>query len=412
MLLLPEFLMFPLGGNEEMWLSMKEGEKSFMMAKKKVLGKYMEEKKEAEREYAKMKNETKYEQKMEHVLADAVFTQIKNFSYTGAFTIDKENTGKMKTLLFDNGYRILNIETASENKHRDRIIYTCAPYFIMKPSNSPFMAAKKVAMRVKDRIDKEVSLILETDVYPNRRLAEDAKKNFITMDFATPSVDFKDEVIRRLYREGYDVNVIMESMYSVRVRIGWNPNSRIENENRSSEASNTLDVDRKNELKDLFREAVESKILECEYESSILKDELMNEMEYKYIEELATNGGFYLPDGCDEDRSHGIWINISWHPYLLTKTGKDIDGIVDPGIARFNARNCAERTKKKIDMTVGQAILRLDNAISRDGVSSVAFPAEAFRNGNIMDALREKLTKRNMAHRTIDGGIVVYNKKE
>lgn len=53
MLVLPEFLMFPLGGNEEMWLSMKEDDKSFMMEKRAVLRKLMEKKKEAEREYAK-----------------------------------------------------------------------------------------------------------------------------------------------------------------------------------------------------------------------------------------------------------------------------------------------------------------------------------------------------------------------
>lgn len=263
MLLLPEFLMFPLGGNEEMWLSMKEDDKSFMMEKRAVLRKLMEKKKEAEREYAKMKNETKYEQKMEHILADSVMMQIKLFSYLGAVSIEKENSEKMKELLLDLGYRILAIEKASENKGRDRFIYSCAPYFIENESGSQYLAmsAKKVSMRIKNRIDKEVSSMFDKKVYVYRRISEDGGRNVIMCDFDTPSTDFKDEILRRLYREGYDVNVIFRSLRNIKMSISWNPESQIGHPSHTDETSDGIDDNRKKELTNLFTEAVESKIL-------------------------------------------------------------------------------------------------------------------------------------------------------
>lgn len=408
MLILPEFLMFPLGGNEEMWLSMKESDKSFMMAKREVLGKLMEEKKEAEREYAKMKNETMYEKKKEGVLADSIMMQIKFFSYLGAVSIEKEESEKMKELLLDLGYRILAIEKASENKGKDRFIYSCAPYFIENESKSPFiaMAAKKVSMRIKNRIDKEISSMFEYKVYTRRRLAEGEGMNVILVDFDTPSVDFKDEILRRLYREGYDVSVIFRELRNIKLRISWNPESQIgKYSNSSSETSDGIDDNRKKELTNLFTEAVESRILSLDYECSIPKYELCNETEYKYIEQMAKRGGFYLPNGCDLERTPGNAINVSWHPYQMTKGDTT---------AIYTAAECAERTKKKIDDVIRQANIEIDRALESEDISALDFRYEdrLLRNGNVEDALRESLTKRNLKFRTIDGGITIYTKKE
>ena len=407
MLVLPEFLMFPLGGNEEMWLSMKEDDKSFMMEKRAVLRKLMEKKEEAEREYAKMKNETKYEKKIEHALADSIMMQIKLFSYLGAVSIEKENSEKMKELLLDLGYRILAIEKVSENKGRDRFIYSCAPYLIENESKSPFiaMAAKKVSMRIKNRIDKEVSSMFDKKVYVYRRIAEDGRRNVIVCDFDTPSVDFKDEILRRLYREGYDVNVIFRSLRHIKMSISWNPESQIGQPTHTDETSDGIDDNRKKELTNLFTEAVESRILSLDYECAIPKYELCNEMEYEYIEQMAKRGGFYLPNGCDLERTPGNAINVSWHPYQMTK---------GDNTAIFTAAKCAERTKKKIDDVIRQANIEIDRALESEDVSALDFRYEdrLLRNGNVEDALRENLTKRNLKFRTIDGGITVYTKKE
>lgn len=407
MLVLPEFLMFPLGGNEETWLSMTEGDKSFMMAKRAVLRKLMEKKKEVEREYAKMKNETKYEdKKKEGVLADSIMMQIKFFSYLGAVSIEKEESEKMKELLLDLGYRILAIEKASENKGRDRIIYSCAPYFI-EESNSQYLAmsAKKVSMRIKNRIDKEVSSMFDKKVYVYRRVSEDGGRNVIMCDFDTPSIDFKDEILRRLYREGYDVNVIFRSLRNIKMSISWNPESQTGHPSHTNETSDGIDDNRKKELTNLFTEAVESRILSLDYECSIPKYELCNEMEYKYIEQMAKRGGFYLPNGCDLERTPGNAINVSWHPYQMTK---------GDNTAIFTAAKCAERTRKKIDEVIRQANIEIDRALESEDVSALDFRYEdrLLRNGNVEDALRENLTKRNLKFRTIDGGITVYTKKE
>ena len=407
MLVLPEFLMFPLGGNEEMWLSMKEDDKSFMMEKRAVLRKLMEKKKEAEREYAKMKNETKYEQKMEHILADSVMMQIKLFSYLGAVSIEKENSEKMKELLLDLGYRILAIEKASENKGKDRIIYSCAPYFIENESGSQYLAmsAKKVSMRIKNRIDKEVSSMFDKKVYVYRRISEDGGRNVIMCDFDTPSTDFKDEILRRLYREGYDVNVIFRSLRNIKMSISWNPESQIGHPSHTNESSDGIDDNRKKELTNLFTEAVESKILNLEYECSIPKYELCNEMEYKYIETMAKRGGFYLPNGCDMERTPGNMINVSWHPYQMTK---------GDNTAIFTAAKCAERTKKKIDAVIRHVNQKIDKALESEDVSALNFryDGQLLRNGNVEDALRKSLSERNLKFRTIDGGITIYTKKE
>ena len=407
MLVLPEFLMFPLGGNEEMWLSMKEDDKSFMMEKRAVLRKLMEKKKEAEREYAKMKSETKYEQKMEHILADSVMMQIKLFSYLGAVSIEKENSEKMKELLLDLGYRILAIEKASENKGKDRFIYSCAPYLIENESGSQYLAmsAKKVSMRIKNRIDKEVSSMFDKKVYVYRRISEDGGRNVIMCDFDTPSTDFKDEILRRLYREGYDVNVIFRSLRNIKMRISWNPESQIGHPSHTNESSDGIDDNRKKELTNLFTEAVESKILNLEYECSIPKYELCNEMEYKYIETMAKRGGFYLPNGCDMERTPGNIINVSWHPYQMTK---------GDNTAIFTAAKCAERTKKKIDAVIRHVNQKIDNALESEGVSELNFryDGQLLRNGNVEDALRKSLSERNLKFRTIDGGITIYTKKE
>ena len=407
MLVLPEFLMFPLGGNEEMWLSMKEDDKSFMMEKRAVLRKLMEKKKEAEREYAKMKNETKYEQKMEHVLADSVMMQIKLFSYLGAVSIEKENSEKMKELLLDLGYRILAIEKASENKGRDRFIYSCAPYFIENESGSQYLAmgAKKVSMQIKNRIDKEVSSMFDDKVYVYRRIAEDGRRNVIVCDFDTPSTDFKDEILRRLYREGYDVNVIFRSLRNIKMSISWNPESQIGHPSHTNESSDGIDDNRKKELTNLFTEAVESKILTLDYECSIPKYELCNEMEYKYIETMAKRGGFYLPNGCDLERTPGNMINVSWHPYQMTK---------GDNTAIFTAAKCAERTKKKIDAVIRHVNQKIDKALESEDVSALNFcyDGQLLRNGNVEDALRESLSERNLKFRTIDGGITIYTKKD
>ena len=406
MLVLPEFLMFPLGGNEEMWLAMKEDDKSFMMEKRAVLRKLMEKKKEVEREYAKMKNETMYEQKMEHVLAESVMMQIKRFSYLGAVSIEKEESEKMKELLLDLGYRILAIEKASENKGKDRIVYSCAPYFI-EESHSPFiaMAAKKVSMRIKNRIDKEVSSMFDKKVYVYRRVSEDGGRNVIMCDFDTPSIDFKDEILRRLYREGYDVNVIFRSLRNIKMSISWNPESQTGHPSHTNETSDGIDDNRKKELTNLFTEAVESRILSLDYECSIPKYELCNEMEYKYIEQMVKRGGFHLPNGCDLERTPGNAINVSWHPYQMTK---------GDNTAIYTAAKCAERTKKKIDDVIRQANIEIDRALESEDVSALDFRYEdrLLRNGNVEDALRENLTKRNLKFRTIDGGITVYTKKE
>ena len=407
MLVLPEFLMFPLGGNEEMWLSMKEDDKSFMMEKRAVLRKLMEKKKEAEREYAKMKNETKYEQKMEHILADSVMMQIKLFSYLGAVSIEKENSEKMKELLLDLGYRILAIEKASENKGRDRFIYSCAPYFIENESGSQYLAmsAKKVSMRIKNRIDKEVSSMFDKKVYVYRRISEDGGRNVIMCDFDTPSIDFKDEILRRLYREGYDVNVIFRSLRNIKMSISWNPESQIGHPSHTNESSDGIDDNRKKELTNLFTEAVESKILTLDYECSIPKYELRNEMEYKYIETMAKRGGFYLPNGCDMERTPGNMINVSWHPYQMTK---------GDNTAIFTAAKCAERTNKKIDAVIRHVNQKIDKALESEDVSALNFryDGQLLRNGNVEDALRKSLSERNLKYRTIDGGITVYTNKE
>jgi hypothetical protein len=406
MLVLPEFLMFPLGGNEEMWLSMKDGDKKLHDGEESSPQEAYGKKEEAEREYAKMKNETKYEQKMEHVLADSVMMQIKLFSYLGAVSIEKENSEKMKELLLDLGYRILAIENASENKCKDRFIYSCAPYFI-EESNSKYLAmsAKKVSMRIKTRIDKEVSSMFDKKVYVYRRVSEDGERNVIMCDFDTPSIDFKDEILRRLYREGYDVNVIFRSLRNIKMSISWNPESQIGQPTHTDETSDGIDDNRKKELTNLFTEAVESKILSLEYECSIPKYELCNEMEYKYIEQMAKRGGFYLPNGCDLERTPGNAINVSWHPYQMTK---------GDNTAIYTAAKCAERTKKKIDDVIRQANIEIDRALESEDVSALDFRYvdRLLRNGNVEDALRENLTKRNLKFRTIDGGITVYTKKE
>lgn len=406
MLVLPEFLMFPLGGNEEMWMSMKEGNKSSMMAKREVHWKLMEDKKEAERKYAEMKNEPMYEKKKEGVLADSIMMQIKLFSYLGAVSIEKEESEKMKELLLDLGYRILAIEKASENKGKDRIIYSCAPYFI-EESRSPFiaMAAKKVSMRIKNRIDKEVSSMFDKKVYVYRRIAEDGRRNVIVCDFDTPSTDFKDEILRRLYREGYDVNVIFRSLRNIKMSISWNPESQIGHPSHTNESSDGIDDNRKKELTNLFTEDVESKILNLEYECSIPKYELCNEMEYKYIETMAKMGGFYLPNGCDMERTPGSTINVSWHPYHMTK---------GDNTAIFTAAKCAERTKKKIDAVIRHVNQKIDKALESEDVSALNFryDGQLLRNGNVEDALRKSLSERNLKFRTIDDGITIYTKKE
>ena len=407
MLLLPEFLMFPLGGNEEMWLSVTERDKSSMMAKREVRRKLMEEKKDAEMEYAKMKNAPKYEQKMEHVLADSVMMQIKLFSYLGAVSIEKENSEKMKELLLDLGYRILAIEKASENKGRDRFIYSCAPYFIENESGSKYLAmsAKKVSMRIKNRIDKEVSSMFDKKVYVYRRISDDGGRNVIMCDFDTPSIDFKDEILRRLYREGYDVNVIFRSLRNIKMSISWNPESQIGHPSHTDDTSDGIDDNRKKELTNLFTEAVESRILNLEYECSIPKYELCNEMEYKYIETMAKRGGFYLPNGCDMERTPGSTINVSWHPYHMTN---------GDNTAIFTAAKCAEQTNKKIDAVIGHVNQKIDKALESEDVSALNFryDGQLLRNGNVEDALRKSLSERNLKFRTIDGGITIYTKKE
>jgi len=162
--------------------------------------------------------------KLKYVLTDAIMDQIRRFSYVGAATIEKGLSQKMKERLSDLGYRILSIETAPENKYCDRFIYSCAPYFI-KVSEHQFdeMSAKNVATRIQKRINNEVSSMFENQVYPYRRLAEEGGKDSILVEFGGQSVDFKDEILRRLYREGFDVKVVGESICRIRMAISWIP---------------------------------------------------------------------------------------------------------------------------------------------------------------------------------------------